>query len=85
MTYQAERMWAAPDRFSSTFEEMGWLVRLPNLREVQVVVDLMQCLYVVWGSRGFEFKRVDDAEKDLKRAIKRLRQDVVVRFRWCSG
>ncbi|KAF2036006.1 hypothetical protein EK21DRAFT_84386 [Setomelanomma holmii] len=85
VTYQAARMWAAPDGFSEDFkeiEETEVIWRFPNLREIRVIVDLNVSLYVVYGTRDFDFRTIRQAQRDMEDAINAINPNIVVRFFW---
>jgi hypothetical protein len=81
VTYQAGRMWAAPELFSRDLDELKVLERLPNLREVRVVVDLNMSLYVERAG-GFDFNMIWQNQKVLTDGVRDIREDVLVRFFW---
>ncbi|KAH8733005.1 hypothetical protein GQ44DRAFT_766072 [Phaeosphaeriaceae sp. PMI808] len=85
VTYQAARMWAAPACFSPDFteiREMGILRRLPNLKEIRVIVDLNTSLYVCYGTRDFDFGTIRQNSEALERVVRQIRPDVRIYFFW---
>tara|TARA_R110002003_G_scaffold126_32_gene11729 strand:+ start:22921 stop:23400 length:480 start_codon:yes stop_codon:yes gene_type:complete len=88
VTYQAARMWAASDNFLEDFrdiEETEVIWRLPNLREIRVIVDLNVSLYVVNGTREFDFNAIRQTQRNMEDAINAINPNIVVRFFWASG
>lgn len=85
VTYQAARMWASPHYFSDIMKEVEetkvW-ARLPNLREIRVVVDLNTSLYVEYGTRDFNFTVIRESQRSLEEEISAIRPLVLVRFFW---
>jgi hypothetical protein len=79
VTYRAVCMWAVPLGLTSWSRDLKFLVRLPNLREVRVVVDWRESLYAALGD-GPSNAWAIDMQKKLEYKIGRIREDVVVRF-----
>jgi hypothetical protein len=78
-------MWADANLFSDDFKEIAEsevLERLPNLREMRVIVDMHSSLYVAYGAAGFDFNLVSWRQSMLEEAVSAIRPDVYVRFFW---
>lgn len=85
VTYQAERMWAGPhdecDIVKEVEQTKAW-ERLPQLRDIRVVVDLNESLHVVYGSRDFRYSEIRENQGALEEEVMRWRPTILVRFFW---
>ena len=84
VTFQAERMWAAPEVFPEYFKEFKtsqFLRRLSNLEKIRVIVDREEALYVKRGSSDRSFSHFHERQRKFKLAVNCWRRDVAVPFR----
>jgi hypothetical protein len=82
-TFQLERMWASPDAPSRLFRQSdrnNFLMRQPNLRKLRVIVEVMQSLYVEYGTCNRSFRKIQHLQDKLENALELSRPDVFIFF-----
>jgi hypothetical protein len=86
VTFQAARMWAAPNVNSGYkhLVKVRLLERLPNLTQIKVLVYGYSTLYVNSSMLSIEpsFTKIGENQRRLEEMVMNVREDVIVRFFW---
>ena len=76
-------MWAESELFSHDFtEEIRVLARIPNLKKVRIIVNMLESLYLGYYNHNVDYDYIRGNMDMIERTIRRHRRDIIVTFWW---